>query len=286
MTSTGVGERRPTAVSLCWGTVMRAGLSDLIDVAGATGFDAVSITPAMYADALASGMSVTDIRHRCSDSGIAVSLIDPLMSALPGSPDPGTAGGRFGALFGYGEEDCYRMADALDVHTVNVAHYMGADVPVSSLVDALGSLCERAGTQGLRLLLEFMPEGAVPDLVTALTIVQAVGAANLAVMFDTWHFFRTGGTLDHLVDLVPGEVGGLQASDAPAAQQGVIEARVNSRLLPGEGAIPVAAIIDRVLTGDPADFLGIEVFSDVLDTLPLHEAAGRARDSMQGVMVS
>ena len=50
-----------------------------------------------------------------------------------------------------------------------------------------------------------------------------------------------------LEDLAPGEVGGLQASDAPAAQQGVIEARLNTRLLPGEGAIPVAAVIDRSL---------------------------------------
>jgi sugar phosphate isomerase/epimerase len=265
---------------------MRATLADLVDVAGAAGFDAVSITPAMYSDALESGMSVTDIRRRCSDSGVEVSLIDPLMSALPGSPDPESAGGRFGALFSYGEEDCYRMAEALDVRTVNVAHYMGADVPVTSLIDALGGLCERAGALGLRLLLEFMPEGSVPDLATALTIVRATGAVNLAVMFDTWHFFRTGGTLNDLEGVAPGEVGGLQASDAPAAQQGVIDARVNSRLLPGDGAIPVGTLIDRVLTGDPDAFIGIEVFSDTLDHLPMDEAATRARASMRGVMVS
>ena len=127
---------------------MRATLPDLVDVAGSTGFDAVSITPAMYAGALASGMSAGDIRRRCADAGVAVSLIDPLMSALPGSPDPAGAGGRFGALFSYGEDDCYRIAAALDVRTVNVAHYMGADVPVAALIDALGALCGRAETQG------------------------------------------------------------------------------------------------------------------------------------------
>jgi sugar phosphate isomerase/epimerase len=161
---------------------------------------------------------------------------------------------------------------------------MGADVPVASLIDALGALCRRAEAHGLRLLLEFMREGAVPDLATALAIVRATGAANLAVMFDTWHFFRTGGTLGDLDGLAPGEVGGLQASDAPAAQQGVIEARVNSRLLPGEGAIPVGAVIDRVLAGEPDAFIGIEVFSDDLNHLPLAEAAARARTSMRQVM--
>jgi sugar phosphate isomerase/epimerase len=265
---------------------MRATLTDLIDAAGDAGFDAVSITPAMYADALASGMSASHIRQRCSDAGVRVSLIDPLMSALPGSPDPASTGGRFGALFSYGEEDCYRMAEALGVDTVNVAHYMGADVPVTSLIDALGGLCERAGAHGLRLLLEFMPEGSIPDLATALTIVRATRAVNLAVMFDTWHFFRTGGTLNDLEGVAPGEVGGVQASDAPAAQQGVIEARVNSRLLPGDGAVPVGAIIDRMLTGDREAFLGIEVFSDVLNQLPMSEAAARALNSMRGVMAS
>jgi sugar phosphate isomerase/epimerase len=284
MTTTGVGESRHPLVSLCWGTLMRATLTDLVDVAGSSDFDAVSITPAMYADALSSGMSVDDVRKRCSDAGVAVSLIDPLMSALPGSPDPGSTGGRFGALFSYGEEDCYRMAEALDVRTINVAHYMGADVPATSLIDALGGLCERARVHGLRLLLEFMPEGSVPDLATALAIVRATGAVNLAVMFDTWHFFRTGGTLHDLEGVAPGEVGGVQASDAPAAQQGVIAARVNSRLLPGDGAIPAAAIIDRVLTGDPDAFLGIEVFSDALNAMPMREAAARARASMQEVV--
>jgi sugar phosphate isomerase/epimerase len=155
---------------------------------------------------------------------------------------------------------------------------------VASLIDALGPLCGRAASHGLRVLLEFMPEGSVPDLATALAIVRATGASNLAVMFDTWHFFRTGGTLHDLEGLAPGEVGGLQASDAPAAQQGVVEARVNTRLLPGEGAIPVAAVIDRVLTGDPDAFIGIEVFSDDLNHLPLGEAAARARVSMREVM--
>jgi sugar phosphate isomerase/epimerase len=284
MTSRGAGEPGHAAVSLCWGTVMRAGLPDLIDVAGSAGFDAVSITPHMYAEAVASGMSGADIRRRCAAAAVAVSLIDPLMSALPGSPDPARAGGRFGALFRYGEEDCYRMAETLDVRTVNVAHYMAADVPVASLVDALGALCARAGTHGIRLLLEFMPEGSVPDLATALGIVRAIGAENLAVMFDTWHFFRTGGTPAQLEGLAPGEVGGLQASDAPAEDDCSLWPQVRRAALPGEGAIPVGTLIHRVLAGQPEAFLGIEVFSDALDDLSMGEAAARARAAMRGVM--
>ncbi len=55
---------------------------------------------------------------------------------------------------------------------------MAADVPVASLIDSLGPLCERARSQGLRVLLEFMPEGSIPDLATALAIVRATGAVE------------------------------------------------------------------------------------------------------------
>jgi sugar phosphate isomerase/epimerase len=284
MMSTGAGESGPGAVSLCWGTIMRASLPELFAAAGAAGFDAVSVPPPIYADARASGFSDSDLRRRRDDAGISVSLIDPLMSALPGSPDPLTVGGRFAPSFSYGEEDCYRIAAALDAPTINVAHYMGADVPVASLVDSLGAICGRAAMEGLGVLLEFMPEGSVPDLATALSIVRAIGAPNLAVLFDTWHFFRTGGTPDDLAGLAEGEIGGVQASDAPASQRGVIEAGVNTRLLPGVGAIPLHSLIERILSLDADAFMGIEVFSTELNELSLDEAAQRARESMRGVV--
>jgi sugar phosphate isomerase/epimerase len=284
MMALGVGESGPSEVSLCWGTIMRASLPELCAVAGASGFDAVAVTPAMYAEARASGLSVADLRRLRDEAGVSVSMIDPLMSALPGSPDPQTVGGRFAPLFRYGEEDCYRITEALDAPAINVAHYMAADVPVAALVDELGALCGRAGTHDLQLVLEFMPEGSVPDFRTALSIVREIGAPNLAVMFDMWHFFRTGGTLADLDDLADGEIGGVQVSDAPASQHGVIEAGVNTRLLPGEGAIPVRALIERILVSDPSAFLGIEVFSSQLNELAQGEAARRAHQAMRGML--
>jgi sugar phosphate isomerase/epimerase len=264
---------------------MRAPLAELLAVAGNADFDAVSITPALFFEALAAGMSADELRNRRDDAGVAVVLIDPLMSALPGSPDPETVGGRFANLFRYGEEDCYRIAEALDVHTLNVAHYMAAkDVPVPALVDGLGALCRRAAAHELKVLLEFIPDGSVPNLATALAIVRATGATNLAVMFDTWHFFRTGGTLGDLDTVRAGEVGGVQVSDAPAAQAGVIEARLNSRLLPGNGVIPIREVVARALADDSGVFIGIEVFSDELNQLPLIEAAVKARQSMRAVV--
>jgi sugar phosphate isomerase/epimerase len=84
--------------------------------------------------------------------------------------------------------------------------------------------------------------------------------------------------------LAEGEIGGVQASDAPASQRGVIEAGVNTRLLPGVGAIPLHSLIERILSLDADAFMGIEVFSTELNELSLDEAAQRARESMRGVV--
>lgn len=273
------------AVSLCWGTVMGAPLLELASVAGAAGFDGITVTPAMVAQAEAAGSSLAELRRQVADAGVRVTMIDPLMSVLPGSPDPATAGGRFGDLFASGEDDCYRMAEGLEVPTINVAHYQAAtDVPVDALADSFGALCQRAAGHGIDLLLEFLPEGSVPDLGTALAIVRACGEPNAAVMFDTWHFFRTGGTLADLDEVASSEIGGLQVSDAPAEQWGVIETGINTRLLPGEGTIPVGALVDRVLSITPRAFIGVEVFSADLNELPRAEAATRARVAMRSAM--
>ncbi len=271
-------------ISLCWGTIAPATLLELASLGARAGFDAISVSPGMFDDAITTGTSGPELGRRIADLGVQVSVIDPLISVLPGSPDSLTAGGRFARLFSFGEEDCFRMADALGATTVNVAHYLGAPVSLPELVDAFGALCGRAANRGINLLLEFMPEGSIPDLATALAVVRAVDAPNAAVMLDTWHFFRTGGTVADLDDVAAGEIGGVQVSDAPSEQAGVIEAGVNTRLLPGDGAIPIETLVAHAVGADLEAFVGIEVFSSELLQLDRSEAASQARQAMRSVV--
>jgi sugar phosphate isomerase/epimerase len=280
------GERTAVGhdLSLCWGTIAPATLEELASLGSEAGFDGISVSPGMFEDAVARGVSGDELARRITDSGVRVSVIDPLMSVLPGSPDPLTIGGRFARLFSFGEEDCFRMADTLGASAVNVAHYLGAPVALNALIDGFGALCERAELRGIELLLEFMPEGSIPDLATALSIVRAVDAPNASVMLDTWHFFRTGGIVSDLDGVAPGEVGGVQVSDAPIEQAGRIEAGVNTRLLPGDGVIPIESLIAKSVGSDATAFVGIEVFSHELLQLEPTEAANRARRSMDALV--
>ena len=282
--TTGVGSPRHTPVSLCWGTTMRATLPDLVEVAAPSAFDAVSITPAMYADALAAGLSVGDIRRRCADAGVEVSLIDPLMSALPGPPTPVTPAGGSARSSATARTTCYRIAEALDVGAVNVAHYMAAEVPVASLIDSLGPLCERAGHTGSGCCWSSCPKDLFPTWPrrwrscgrpVRRTSRSCSTPGTSSGPAGRWTIWRTGPRRSGRAAGQPcpgGTTGGDRGQGATAAS------------FPGEGAIPVGALIDRVLTPDPDAFIGIEVFSDDLNRLPLGEAAARARASMREAM--
>ena len=80
------GHAQPTV--LCWGTVEGTPIPELIELAAATGFAGDHGHPAMYFAARAAGHSDADLRARLDGRGVVVSIIDPLLAALPGCPAP------------------------------------------------------------------------------------------------------------------------------------------------------------------------------------------------------
>ena len=117
-------------VGLWWGTAEGVGLPELIEVAAATGYGTISLSPSMYFEALARGHTDADLRARLEDSGVVVGVVDPLIRGLPGSPDPAEVGPRFRSTFEHDEADCYRVAEALAAPAVNLAHFLcAADAP-------------------------------------------------------------------------------------------------------------------------------------------------------------
>jgi sugar phosphate isomerase/epimerase len=263
---------------LWWGTIEGAGIATLAEVAGAAGFGSISITPAMYFEAREVGMSDDALRGLLAQADVAVAMIDPLIRGLPGSLDPASVARRFRSTFEHGADDAFAAAQALGAKAINIAHYMGAPTPLDQLVDAIGALGRDASERGLDLLVEFMPEGGIRNLTDAATIVAGVGAANVSVMLDTWHLFRTAGTLDDLEQLPPGAIGAVQVGDAPADAWGSgIDPPSADRLLPGQGAVPLRDIVAIARRNNPDVVVGIEVFNRAsVDVEPLTRANAAA----------
>jgi len=275
-----------TQIALCWGTVIGAPLEALIDAAERQALGAITLTAGMYADSRTGGASDSALRRRLADQGVQVHAIDPLIGVLPGTPRPDEVPPEQRRYFEFTEEDCYRAAHALGAESVNLAHFGGKAVSEAAFVECLGEVAARAAREGLRLTLEFLPESAIPDLATARRIVEAIGAGNLGVMLDTWHYARTGGTVAELAALPAGAIAGLQISDRRAPPPGTVYTPMFGRLLPGEGELPLAQMLRVLLARDPALVVGVEVFSEELQRLPADEVARRVAFTTEAVLAA
>jgi sugar phosphate isomerase/epimerase len=259
------------SLELCWGTVRAGSVEDLLRAAAAGGFDAVTVTPHMVAPYFAAG--APSLRGLSADLGVQISVIDPLIAALPGSPAPADVAPEYRQFFAYGEAEAFAAAELTGAPTVNMAHFLGAPTERSELVDAIGGICERASRRGLAMALEFIPGTGVPDLPTAMAILTAVNASNSGVCLDNWHLARSGGTQADVEALPAASIRVLQLSDRiePPPDQAYV--MMADRLIPGEGEQDVLGLAQAALTVSPGLRVGVEVFNAALQNQSADEAA-------------
>jgi sugar phosphate isomerase/epimerase len=260
-------------LELCCMSVRQATFAELIALAGAHGFAAVTTTPWLYKRA---GVADTDLRRLLDDHGVRVTYVDGLITALPGTPPPHPADAS--------EEDCYRIAEALGAAAVNVVHINGSPTPIAELADALGPLCGRAATRGLRIVVEFLPGTGIADLPTALELVRAVGADNLGIVLDSWHLARSGGGPELLDPPAAALIGAVQVSDRTRAQDLDPYVPMSGRLLPGDGELPLVDLLARVRRAQPELPIGIEVISDEMRGLEAGAAAAAAAAALRALL--
>jgi sugar phosphate isomerase/epimerase len=274
-------------LGLWWGTVEGASLLELIDAAGAHGYAQISVSPVLYFGAREEGHTDLALRHRLADAGVRVATIDPLIAGLPGSRPPELVPRRFRATFEYGVNQCFAAAAALEAPALNIAHYLGDPTPVPELVDAIGAVARRGAVEGLAVLVEAIPEGGIPDLATAAEIVEAIDEPHVQLMFDTWHWWRTGASIDVVAGLTPGRIRTVQTSDAPLPTRGSgIAPPSPDRLQPGEGVIPIVELLRLAIANNPAVEIGPEVFDRDRMSESAGERAARSIEALRPVVAA
>jgi sugar phosphate isomerase/epimerase len=242
-------------------------------------------SPALYFKARADGWSETDLRNLVLSSGVDVAVVDALVSPLPGLPDPASLPEPVRPVFRVGEEECVRMAEVVGASIINVAHVMGGAVPEAEMVEVVAGIARRVRAKGLKVAIEFMPNSAtIPDLAAAQRIVAAANESNLGVMLDTWHLFRSGSEPAEVAAAPAGIFFGVQVADAPADAKGKPPLPMQDRLMPGDGAIPLAAIVHAVLRKSPDAVIGVEVISQTMAALAPDEAARQAVEALGRVL--
>ena len=272
---------------LCSGTLPRdTTFGDRLAAATGGGFAGVSLWGRDVDAARSDGLTAGDMRAMLDDHGLAVAELDPAWWWLPGAAeihippevDPMD-------VFRFGEAELFEVADALGARSLNAVDVFGGDWGLEEAAEAFAGLCRRAAEHGLLVHLEWLAWSRIPDMATALRIVELAGAPNGGINVDAWHFARTGEALDALAE-VPGDVVlSVQIDDGPAeAEPDLVHATLHDRRLPGEGEFDLPGLVEvlgRIGAGAP---LGAEVFSDDLHALGPVEAARRAGQSMRKLL--
>ncbi|HEX7857554.1 MAG TPA: TIM barrel protein [Sphingobium sp.] len=153
---------------------------------------------------------------------------------------------------------------------------MDHDLPRA--LDELAVLTEMAAERSMEVVLEFAPPHSVNSLQSALAAVKQVSKANLKIVIDAMHFFRTGSKVEDLAAVEPGLLAYAQLCDAPLQPMtdDYLQEASFERKAPGDGELPLRDLLKALPSDIP---LGLEV--------PMQSKlkAGRTMDDVVGYVV-
>src|SRR5580704_16005394 len=199
--------------------------------------------------------------RRCRDGGVTVLGTEAIR--LTAESDVAAA------------EPVLETAARLNARYVNA---IGDDPDLERLSDRFGRLTAMAAPYGIRAVIEFMAYKTVRTLDDALAVAARSGGGG--VLLDALHVQRCGADIGQIARMEPGLLGYLQLCDAPLHQppgDAAAEARTG-RLLPGDGELPLTALLSAVPPGTP---VAIEAPSlSLRGELTPAQFAARARGSV------
>ena len=168
---------------------------------------------------------------------------------------------------------------------------VGVDDAREVVVDGLRTLAREAELAGVRIALEpYQREGGaewtivstIPEAVEL--IADAGGSPSLGLQFDVWHLWNTPTLFDDIRAEID-RFAGVHVNDVRAPTRGWAD-----RVLPGDGAVDVPAILAALDEAGWTGFYDLEIFSDngafgasypdSLWNLSVDELARRGRESL------
>lgn len=262
-------------IGLCYGSVSALDADQLVALAGSLGFSSVMLPPFP----VSACATRADFRALLDHHGIRRVVLDGALGMLPRC--------GFAEEHGFTAALHLQTAERFCVDCFNVPHYEGDPrASVAEFADALAPFCASAAALGVDVALEFLPGTGIPDIERAMRICEQVGAANLGITLDTWHWARSRATLADVRALPPGSIKEFQLSDRAADENSRVDSVQWGRLVPGEGAAPLAELIRAVQANAPGLSLNAEVFSQELQALPPQVAAARIAAGLRRIIAS
>lgn len=246
-------------LSLAAGVMPDFSPQQTVAAAATSGWRAVGIwhDPATWTPA-----TTIEIRDRIADTGL-IALDIEVIWLKPGPDDPA----HFAAI------DAGAVIGARNVLVVT------SEPDPARTAEKLQRLSDHAAPSGMRVCLEFAAFTTVGNVHAALAILDGAGCEEVGLLIDPLHLARTGGSPADLAAIDPHRFPYAQFCDAlasgppPSDVPAIINEALDLRLLPGDGALPLAELL-AVLPHDTP--LSVELRSAALrDGFP--DPAERAR---------
>jgi sugar phosphate isomerase/epimerase len=264
----------PDDLVLCGVPVAHVPLLERLKPSHDAGFAAISVGPPDIWALEASGVSPRDIRARIADHGLAIAEMDCIGCWLPAHNTLEGAGEHVAALKSMTPERVIPLAASVGARSVSLIEMLGVAPSVDEAAQHFAHACDLAAEHGLLVHIEWLPWAGIPDLMSAWRIVEAANLKNGGLTVDSWHFARSGSTLEQLAAIPGDKVFAVQLSDAPAtAQSDLVTETMSERRLPGEGELDLLGLIrtlDRIGSRAP---IGVEVFDALVRVRPIGETA-------------
>ena len=224
-------------------------LSDVLRVAGETGWNAIELRRIDFARAASAGRPAERVIEEVKASGLPVACVGVALGWMYAVGDE-----RRGLLATF-EESC-RWARALDCATVMSPVDKGPESDLTRGVASIREVAEIAARHGVRLALEF---NALCDYWNTLArvrdLVRRAGHPGCGLLVDTYHLGKSGAPPEALDDLELEEIAYVQYSDVPRHP----EPGVNTdRLPPGQGTVRIREMFDRFAKKGYAGYLSYE----------------------------
>jgi 4-hydroxyphenylpyruvate dioxygenase len=248
----------------------------------------ITMSPLDYVNYVSAGLNAADLKMIAADHGVTINHLDPLAKWAPISNPGPDSGFEDTTYIDFPENEFFAIAEALECRAFGaIGSYPKGTYSLNEEIDLFGSLCERALQRGLSVSLEFIPFLGIDSLAAAWNIISGVNMPNAGILFDTWHYFRSGSSAE-LLGTIPGErIFCVQLNDGDAELPpgvSLFEDCTSRRTLPGKGAFEVRDTVALLRQIGGLNNVGPEIFSLELNALSAEEIALRCRTSMNEVL--
>lgn len=224
-------------ISLAAGIMPEATPAQLIEAAAASDFD----FGGMWAERETWTPATTRaIRQQAQDAG--VQLLDLEVAwIMPGAPDPW-------------------LSELVDIAAELGARNLlcvSSDPDMAATTAKFQALVDRAKGTGVRVNLEFGVFTEVKTIHMARSILEAVEGEAKALLVDTLHWARSGGTAEDLAAIPAEWLSYCQPCDAPAEGpdltdfDAIIDDAINRRMPMGHGGLALGAMVDALPSSLP-----------------------------------